>query len=449
MDFYDAWNAKGRFTGAKPVADRPSAASFVNKQEYYQVFNYPHRKVFMPIVARTDWSWQSDTMFYPLNYKLRAVFCCIEMTRRIAFVRVYKGEKPNATECLAFLKELRAKHPIAFLGTDAGIEYTNNLVKNWCKAQDIPLMFYEVGDLTSKGLVESFNKTMRRMLNWYTFNKGTSWIGAVDDIVNAYNRTRHSAIKKPPLEMTDNDVVEYRESARERGQEYIDLLESFAPGQKVRIYFRADPKFDAASQLFSKLGPRWSKTLYVVKGLSGFRVELQGMSKLFSPADLQIVSSVEAPGLVKLSEKARKARGKKALELAEIDAAVPSRELSDLLAVAPRSLRARPERVEPVKKARVALAAKAPKKSDVLAVDIEGHEVRPIQRGFNALYNVWLHTRFANGALEWKPLDFFVLPHVENGKQIVKENGDREYDVLAGPAGAYLKKHLKKIWDRL
>jgi hypothetical protein len=41
------------------------------------------------------------------------------------------------------------------------------------------------------------------------------------------------------------------------------------------------------------------------------------------------------------------------------------------------------------------------------------------------------------------------LPHVENGKQIVKENGDREYDVLAGPAGAYLKKHLKKIWDRL
>ena len=25
----------------------------------------------------------------------------------------------------------------------------------------------------------------------------------------------------------------------------------------------------------------------------------------------------------------------------------------------------------------------------------------------------------------------------------------REYDVLAGPAGAYFKKHLKKIWDRL
>jgi hypothetical protein len=178
-------------------------------------------------------------------------------------------------------------------------------------------------------------------------------------------------------------------------------------------------------------------------------VELEGISKMFSPADLQIVSNVEAPGLVKLSEKARKSRSKKAAELGEIDAAVPSRELSDLLAVAPRSLRARPERVEPVKKARVALAAKAPKKTDVLAVEIEGHELRPVQRGFNALYGLWLHTRFANGALDWKPLDFFVLPHVENGKQIVKENGDREYDVLAGPAGAYLKKNLKKIWDRL
>ena len=449
MDFYDAWNSKGRYTGAKPVRDRPAAASFVDKQEYYQVFNYPHRKMYMPIVAHSDWSWQSDTMFYPLNYKLRAVFCCIEMTRRIAFVRVYKGESPNAAECLVFLKELQEAYPVRFLGTDAGVEYTNKLVKNWCKAQKIPLMSYEVGDLTSKGLVESFNKTMRRMLNWYTFNKGTSWIGAVDRIVDAYNHTRHSGIKKAPLEMTDNDVLEYREDAREKGQKYLDLLESFSAGQKVRIYFRADPKFDAASQLFSKLGPRWSKTLYVVKGISGFRVELEGISKMFSPADLQIVSNVEAPGLVKLSEKARKSRSKKAAELGEIDAAVPSRELSDLLAVAPRSLRARPERVEPVKKARVALAAKTPKKTDVLAVEIEGHEFRPVQRGFNALYGLWLHTRFANGALEWKPLDFFVLPHVENGKQIVKENGDREYDVLAGPAGAYLKKNLRKIWDRL
>ena len=449
MDFYDAWNSKGRYTGSKPVVDRPSAASFVDKQEYYQVFNYPHRKVYMPIVAHSDWSWQSDTMFYPLNYKLRAVFCCIEMTRRIAFVRVYKGESPNAAECLAFLKELREAYPVRFLGTDAGVEYTNNLVKNWCKAQDIPLMFYKVGDLTSKGLVESFNKTMRRMLNWYTFNQGTSWIGAVDDIVNAYNRTRHSGIKKAPLEMTENDVLEYREDAREKGQKYIDLLKSFSAGQKVRIYFRADPKLDLGSQLFNKLGPRWSKAVYVVNGISGFRVELEGLSKLFSPADLQIVSSVEAPGLVKLSEKARKSRGKKAAELGEIDAAVPSRELSDLLAAAPRSLRARPSRAEPVKKARVALAAKAPKKTDVLAVDIEGHEFRPVQRGFNALYGLWFSTRFENGALVWKPLDFFVLPHVENGKQIVKENGDREYDVLAGPAGAYLKKNLKKIWDRL
>ena len=413
--------------------DRPSAASFVDKQEYYQVFDYPHRKVYMPIAAHSDWSWQSDTMFYPLNYKLRAVFCCIEMTRRVAFVRVYKGESPNAAECLAFLKELREAYPIRFLGTDAGVEYTNNLVKNWCKAQDIPLMFYKVGDLTSKGLVESFNKTMRRMLNWYTFNKGASWIGAVDRIVDAYNHTRHSGIKKAPLEMTDDDVLEYREDAREKGQKYLDLLESFQGGQKVRIYFRADPKLDRGSQLFNKLGPRWSKTIYVVKGIAGFRVELEGVSKLFSPADLQLVSNVEAPGLVKLSKQARKSRGKKAAELGEIDAAVPSRELSDLLAVAPRSLRALPERAEPVKKARVALAAKAPKKTDVLASEIKGHEFRPVQRGFNALYGLWLSTRFENGALVWKPLDFFVLPHVENGKQIVKRTATASMMFLLDP----------------
>ena len=57
------------------------------------------------------------------------------------------------------------------------------------------------------------------------------------------------------------------------------------------------------------------------------------------------------------------------------------------------------------------------------------------------MYGLWLHTRFVNGALDWKSLDFLVLPHVENGKQIVNENDDREYDALSGPAGgAYLKK---------
>ena len=108
-------------------------------------------------------------------------------------------------------------------------------------------------------------------------------------------------------------------------------------------------------------------------------------------------------------------------------------------------MRACPERVEPVKKARVALAAKAPKPSDVLAVDIEGHEVRPVQRGFNALYSVWLHTRFANGALEWKPLDFFVLPHVENLTDPTTNglsfgiNVDHQVTSIDAPTGATVK----------
>ena len=72
---YDAWNAKGRYTGAKPVVDRPSAASFVNKQEYDQVFNYPHRQVFMPIVARTDWSLAVG--HHVLSLELRAVYSVV------------------------------------------------------------------------------------------------------------------------------------------------------------------------------------------------------------------------------------------------------------------------------------------------------------------------------------------------------------------------------------
>ena len=59
--YYIKWQGKRAFVREQPEEEQ--AVEFVRKQAYWQQFNAPHRRVFMPIIA-PDWSWQTDSMFF-------------------------------------------------------------------------------------------------------------------------------------------------------------------------------------------------------------------------------------------------------------------------------------------------------------------------------------------------------------------------------------------------
>jgi hypothetical protein len=332
--FSDRWRNKDDFVRGKPVKERPEMVQDMHEDAYWQTHNARYRKNFMPIIARTDWSWQTDTMYYPLNGKLRAIFCAIEMTRKLGFCRVYKSSI-NATECVRFLDELKETYEVKFVGADPGVEYKNGKVESWADDNDVELYFYETKDSRSKGIVERFNLTVRRLLNWYTYSRNANWLAALPDVIESeYNTKRHSAIKMAPNAVTDADVPRLLGEKQSKGQAYTQELSTYAPGDRVRILSKVDPK---NTEAYRKLGATWSADVYVVEKVDGYKVKLEGIRKRFALSELQRVKEVVGEAVpTMMSEAARKRKLRRERRLAVIGAQV-----DDEAAAAPRPVRRR------------------------------------------------------------------------------------------------------------
>ena len=223
------WQTKRDYLQRQSLDERRELEDNIRKQAYWQQFNVPHRRVFMPIIA-DDWSWQSDSMFYPLHGKMRAIFSAIEMTRHIGFVWVYKGASPTATECREFLEEMLEEYEVRFLGADKGSKYDNKTVKAWTKENKVRLTYYEQGAQRNKALVERFNATVQRILNWWTYNHSSSWVTTLPKLIDQmYNHRIHSTIRMAPLDVSDADAMRIRDAAYMKGQAYRDKLNDFTP----------------------------------------------------------------------------------------------------------------------------------------------------------------------------------------------------------------------------
>jgi hypothetical protein len=71
----------------------------------------PRQHIMMPTIEWRDHAFQADTMFVERRGRLVAVFCAIEVTSRIGFVRQYTRRKPTGTETVELLDELRSAYP--------------------------------------------------------------------------------------------------------------------------------------------------------------------------------------------------------------------------------------------------------------------------------------------------------------------------------------------------
>ena len=317
---------KGQYVQLKPKDKRPDAKREVEAYEYYQMYQVKKKKIEMPIIAHSDWSWQSDTLFIPYQGKMRAIYVAVEMTRRLGFVRVYKKLTLSAEESLSFLKELVKTYPVKFYGMDMGREYENKIIKDYLKAHHIEYYYYARGDYKSKSLVESFNKTIRQIVNRYTETIDPNWKDALPKLISDYyNHKVHSRIHKRPADMTDLDVEKYWNRMLVKGQKYLALLHSFHPGDDVRVLIKEDPdksaKELAVEAAYGKVGALWTRKLYEVDKPDGYRIMLKGYNQRFSPASLQKVNEVESIDLERpMPEKQRREQGKLKREMAVLSA---------------------------------------------------------------------------------------------------------------------------------
>ncbi len=87
--------------------------------------------------------------------------------------------------------------------TDLGTEFNSNLMYKWFEDHKVNLYYvnkseYETSNATS--VVDRFIKTIKEKLEVYQeLNESKLIISAIKEIVDGYNNTIHTAIKKSPL----------------------------------------------------------------------------------------------------------------------------------------------------------------------------------------------------------------------------------------------------------
>jgi len=318
--FYDNLQTRPQFT--------KDELARVKQQEQNQIFHGRRKMVYMPIIERRPDFWQIDTTFYPLKGKKRAIFTAINVNTKQGFIAPYSGASPTSQQSIQFLQRLTMEFPVKNIGADNGSEFVAKAVQTFLESKGIKAYYYSPYDSKEKAVIERFNSTVKNFLNKVAYSIDSNWVNYTDKIMDTYNNIRHSSTGKAPNDMTERDIQEYIAKQSLKSLEYRNYLQKFQPGTRVRVYREANPDLtnkqkQAEKQFAKKDYPSWSKTIYTVEKVDGFKVLLQGLTERFSPRDLLIVSEVETHEPIQQPATKQQARKTRRIgqALAELDQA--------------------------------------------------------------------------------------------------------------------------------
>ena len=231
------------------------------------------------IASNNPNSWQIDLAFI----RNKSVFTAVNINSRIGFAKLIPDKK--ATSVLKALKELTETHKVEVLTSDNGKEFLNATIHKFTKSSNIEHFNNEAGDHSTMGKIERFNRTLKQRL----MRVGTSiplTQRLLMTLIGNYNDTEHSAIDATPNEMKGR----VDERALRHNQELTpEVGHAYSIGDKV--LYRLPKK------TFGKEAAKWSKTIYEIVGMDGYRIEIKSSNnhRLYVPHnDIRFVNA-EAP----------------------------------------------------------------------------------------------------------------------------------------------------------
>ena len=248
-----------------PNIDKPSVENWLRGQLTHLVFK-PIRKKYNrnPIVSKhIDHLWNIDLveLAYPENNEnYKYLLTVIDNLSKYAWVKRFTNKKAETVvNALQEIIEESGRKP-TIIGSDFGAEFTNRRFKQWITTNNI--VHYIMYSPSKATIVERFNQTLKNLLYKYLFYYQTrTFIDVLDQIVNNYNHTVHSATKYRPV---DVDQTNQRRVYQNLYKYRYKLLEKqkFNVGDHVLIpdYVGRDPT--KMSRKF--LRPKYKSEVYVV-----------------------------------------------------------------------------------------------------------------------------------------------------------------------------------------
>ena len=187
------------------------------------------------------------------NNGIKYLLCAIDLFSKYTFVVPLKDKK-GASITNVFNKIIKqSNRKPNKIWVDKGGEFYNHVFKGWLSSNNI--IMYSTFNEGKSVVVERFIRTLKNNLykHMIAINKNV-YYNVLDDVVNEYNNTKHSAIKMKPKDVGDDNNRVYIE-------EHNKKIAKYNVGDRVRI-----SKF---KNIFAKgYTPNWSKEIFIVNKIN-------------------------------------------------------------------------------------------------------------------------------------------------------------------------------------
>ena len=210
-------------------------------------YNFPRNKT---IVMSIDDQWQADLCDMSRKEKDNDgntfILTVIDCFSKYAWAEVLK--RKTAEEIIEAMKRIlkHGRRPKR-LQTDKGSEFTNGKVQQFLKQNGIHF-FTTNGDEQKASIVERFNRTLKgRMFKYFTAANTYRYVDVLQDLVSAYNNTRHRSIKMKPVNVRKRHQTEIRRHLygvnknnpmRTSAKKYKYMIGDLVRLSKERLVFR-------------------------------------------------------------------------------------------------------------------------------------------------------------------------------------------------------------------
>jgi len=232
-------------------------------------------KEYFKIASNNPDSWQMDLMFFGS----KTVFIAVNINSRIGFARVLANKR--AETIIKALDKFIKENNVQIITSDNGSEFISNAVENFLKKNQIEHYNNEVGDHTVLGKIDRFIRTIKQRL--IKINPKTLTQKLVNSVISNYNNTYHSSLGSTPNE----NKGQIMDSELKHNDTLLkDISKKFEIGDHVR--------YRLEKGTFEKEKAQWSKAVYEIIGLDGYKFELRSKNKHIlykSPNDLKVVQA--------------------------------------------------------------------------------------------------------------------------------------------------------------
>lgn len=155
------------------------------------------------IVHSIDQQWQTDLVdmisLQKHNRGFRYILTCIDILSKYAWAIPLKTKRGE--DIVKAFQSIFATRKPKSIQSDAGKEFKNRVFQKFLKQQGV--RFFTTYNNTKASVVERFNRTLKtKMWKYFTHNHTYNFIDVLDSLLQSYNHTYHSSIKRAPVEVT-------------------------------------------------------------------------------------------------------------------------------------------------------------------------------------------------------------------------------------------------------